>query len=664
MAADGGRYVLDLDGIDAAFKRGGHLLVLCNPCNPVGRVYGSGRARRRRRGGRGQRRPRLRRRDPRAAALPRRHGTSPTPSLSEATAAHTVTGTAASKGWNLPGLKCAQLLLSNDADAALWAERGFTFEHGTSTPGALGRRRRLPRRRPVAADVVALPRRQPPLLAELLAEHLPEVGYRPPEGTYLAWLDCRRCAAAAARGHRAAEKPGGLLPRAGAGHADRRRGLRRGGPRPRQAELRDPAPDPRGDRPPHGRRGGRPLTFRVVARGFPAMRAGRRSRLRTVSAYMSFMSCLLSYGLCWPEWGVPGQRRIYRYGRGFVHAKDAQLRAVCANLNNVRFSDDAGRACCHDSVEPQAPLLGELRTLSASTGPSRRSPWPGARDSRQAASRPDAATSGPAGRRRSRAAGSSRAGQPDAQAACRPVRRQASPSGAGRVRCQPYATAPVRAGQRTPASAGRRGGVAVLRRPRSRPRLRRRPRSRRRRARRGAGRAAPSRARPSPRTAAGRRVAGHLRPVRAAPARPGRAAARLARRARSRRGRPGTAAAALPGRPRGHPDAPRQPRPAHPRRPQRGGAGRVHHVAARRHPDGGLGDRAVHPGHGRARHRPRRARLRRRRRRLADVGAARQRHQVLAGHGDRERAPARRRRRDVPRRGHRDRHRARTRSPR
>ena len=60
----------------------------------------------------------------------------PYASLSEVTARHTVTGTAASKGWNLPGLKCAQLVLSNDADAALWAERGFTFEHGTSTPGA------------------------------------------------------------------------------------------------------------------------------------------------------------------------------------------------------------------------------------------------------------------------------------------------------------------------------------------------------------------------------------------------------------------------------------------------------------------------------------------------------------------------------------------------
>jgi len=36
--ADGdvrGRPVLDTDGIDAAFRAGGHLLILCSPCNPV-----------------------------------------------------------------------------------------------------------------------------------------------------------------------------------------------------------------------------------------------------------------------------------------------------------------------------------------------------------------------------------------------------------------------------------------------------------------------------------------------------------------------------------------------------------------------------------------------------------------------------------------------------
>src|SRR3712207_4279594 len=38
MALDGDRYVYDLDALDAAFRAGGHLLVLCNPHNPIGRV--------------------------------------------------------------------------------------------------------------------------------------------------------------------------------------------------------------------------------------------------------------------------------------------------------------------------------------------------------------------------------------------------------------------------------------------------------------------------------------------------------------------------------------------------------------------------------------------------------------------------------------------------
>jgi cystathionine beta-lyase len=35
------------------------------------------------------------------------------------------------------------------------------------------------------------------LLAKLLAQHLPAVGYLPPEASFLAWLDCRPLAAAA-----------------------------------------------------------------------------------------------------------------------------------------------------------------------------------------------------------------------------------------------------------------------------------------------------------------------------------------------------------------------------------------------------------------------------------------------------------------------------------
>lgn len=185
-----GRFALDLDGIDAAFRAGGHLLVLCNPCNPVGRVYT---------------RPELEaltevveRNDGRVfadeihAPLVYPGGAHiPYASVSDAAAAHAITGTAASKGWNLPGLKCAQVILSNDADALTWEEAGFLYEHGASTPGVAASIAAYTDGGGWLADVVDYLDGSRRLLADLLGEHLPGVGYRPPEGTYLAWLDCR-----------------------------------------------------------------------------------------------------------------------------------------------------------------------------------------------------------------------------------------------------------------------------------------------------------------------------------------------------------------------------------------------------------------------------------------------------------------------------------------
>lgn len=192
MARDGssGRYVLDLDGIDAAFKAGGHLLVLVNPCNPVGRVYTRAELTAvaevvERNGGRVFA-------DEIHAPLVYPGGTHiPYASVSDAAAAHTVTGTAASKGWNLPGLKCAQLILSNDADALAWEEAGFLYEHGASTPGVAASIAAYADGGDWLADVVDYLDGNRSLLADLLASSLPGVRYQPPEGTYLAWLDCR-----------------------------------------------------------------------------------------------------------------------------------------------------------------------------------------------------------------------------------------------------------------------------------------------------------------------------------------------------------------------------------------------------------------------------------------------------------------------------------------
>lgn len=191
MARDGDRYVYDLDALDAAFAAGGSLLVLCNPHNPIGRVLGRDEMLAvsevvERRGGR------VFSDEIHAPLVYDGHTHVPYAGLSEATAAHTVTAVSASKAWNLPGLKCAQLVLSNDQDAARWEEVGFMAEHGASSLGVVANIAAYESGGPWLAEVLAYLDGNRRLLGDLLAEHLPQVGYVPPEGTYLAWLDCRR----------------------------------------------------------------------------------------------------------------------------------------------------------------------------------------------------------------------------------------------------------------------------------------------------------------------------------------------------------------------------------------------------------------------------------------------------------------------------------------
>ncbi|MER5209762.1 aminotransferase class I/II-fold pyridoxal phosphate-dependent enzyme [Streptomyces sp. NPDC002838] len=96
----------------------------------------------------------------------------------------------ASKAWNLAGLKAA-LAVAGPAAAADLARLPEEVGHGPSHVGIIAHTAAL---RDGTAWLDALltglddNRR---LLAELLAEHLPAIAYRPGEATYLAWLDCR-----------------------------------------------------------------------------------------------------------------------------------------------------------------------------------------------------------------------------------------------------------------------------------------------------------------------------------------------------------------------------------------------------------------------------------------------------------------------------------------
>ena len=183
-----GRWQHDLQRIDEAFAAGARTLVLCNPHNPTGTIVG-------------------REELEAIAQIVERHGGRvfadeihaplrfdgapfvPYASVSQAAAAHTVTGTSASKAWNIPGLKTAQLITSNDADQQLYTRFGFAVQHGAATLGVVASTAAYRSGKPWLADVIEYldgARRQ---LASLVDEHLSGAVYRVPEATYIGWID-------------------------------------------------------------------------------------------------------------------------------------------------------------------------------------------------------------------------------------------------------------------------------------------------------------------------------------------------------------------------------------------------------------------------------------------------------------------------------------------
>jgi cysteine-S-conjugate beta-lyase len=186
---DAGVARLDLDAIKDAFRAGGHLVIFCNPYNPLGRVFGGAEMT--------QLTEVVERHQGRVFA-DEIHGPLvypgtrhiPYASTSEAAASHTLTATSASKGWNLPGLKCAQVILSNEPDQRRWEDMGFYASHGASNPGVVANIAAYRHGEQWLDEVVGYLDDSRRLLASLLRRHLPQVRYRPPDGTYLAWLDC------------------------------------------------------------------------------------------------------------------------------------------------------------------------------------------------------------------------------------------------------------------------------------------------------------------------------------------------------------------------------------------------------------------------------------------------------------------------------------------
>jgi cystathionine beta-lyase len=224
LARTAGGWELDLDGLEAAFRDGARCYLLCSPHNPTGRVWSPAEL-------------------GRIAELAERYGVwviadeihalltlagaahTPFLALGGAAAEHGIVLTSASKAWNLAGLKCAVAVTGSPRTKAVLDRLPKELSYHAGIFGAIASVAAFRDGGPWLDALLAHLDGTRRLLAERLAELLPEVGYAPPEASFLAWLDCTAlglgadpAAAFRARG-RVALSSGSAFGRQGAGFA-------------------------------------------------------------------------------------------------------------------------------------------------------------------------------------------------------------------------------------------------------------------------------------------------------------------------------------------------------------------------------------------------------------------------------------------------------------
>ncbi|KRC49925.1 aspartate aminotransferase [Leifsonia sp. Root227] len=181
---------LDLDGIERAFAGGARAFLLCNPHNPLGLVHSAEQL-------------------AAVATLAARYDATVvsdevhaplthtdatfTPFLSVSADArrHGIAAHAASKAWNLAGLKCALFVTADDRMTDRIRSLPVEVEVRTSHFGRIATEAAYRDGRDWLVDALAAIQANRTLLGSLLADQLPDVRYREPHASYLSWLDLR-----------------------------------------------------------------------------------------------------------------------------------------------------------------------------------------------------------------------------------------------------------------------------------------------------------------------------------------------------------------------------------------------------------------------------------------------------------------------------------------
>ena len=181
-------WVINWDGIEKAYASGIKVHLLCSPHNPLGRIYSKEELLR-------------------LIGLAKKHdvliisdeihapltykGETFTPFLSLGKDAEEVgvTVTAASKGWNIAGLKCAIIVSQNEAMNKRLNELAPAMHYRASLVGGFATAVAFAEGGIWLDSVLENLDHNRMMIKDLLAAKLPSVRYHIPQNSYLAWLD-------------------------------------------------------------------------------------------------------------------------------------------------------------------------------------------------------------------------------------------------------------------------------------------------------------------------------------------------------------------------------------------------------------------------------------------------------------------------------------------
>lgn len=178
----------DFAAIEDAFKDGCRAFVLCNPHNPIGKVLT---------------RDEMLKLSELADCYSVRifsdeiHASFvyddsthiPFASINKQTAMQAITATSVSKAFNVPGTKCAQVILTNSDDYDLWMDKAEWSEHQTATIGAVATIAAYEHGGTWFDEMFPYVLRNRNYVDEQMRTRFVSVGYVRPQGTYIAWLD-------------------------------------------------------------------------------------------------------------------------------------------------------------------------------------------------------------------------------------------------------------------------------------------------------------------------------------------------------------------------------------------------------------------------------------------------------------------------------------------